>query len=491
MWTGRQTLASIERVSSDLHGEEGRLDVALRLAVSEAARLRKERSAALQEFARVKLDEMEAGRLMRDLAAGERRALHILESYRQRIATTTERREALQPVVTGAETRRHAAATVMENALEMVEALRADAEARVQTTPAWQAAKTALDEAAEIASEADKKANQSETELGAKKKPYDGDALFTYLWRRNYATSRYSAGSIARLVDRTVADFIGFDDARVNYGTLIETPLRLREHATAKRTAEDERKTALSEVERGAMLEAGVDIKEQALAEARHTLAVADADVEHKHALLRELDAEHAVLVDGGHDAAYNEALATIASADSAVDLATLYKEARQTPTSADVAIVRRLETIDASIAKVDAEIGKLRDSAQDLARRRTDVEQARDRFRNAGYDHPHATFGNEHDLASVLKGILTGAAAGGTLWDTLQNGYGYRAPRGRPDFGYPNFPFPFPIPGGGNTRSPGGGWREPTSRGGWSPTHSPSPGGARAGRDFSTGGSF
>jgi hypothetical protein len=374
------------------------------------------------------------------------------------------------PVVTGAETQRHAAATVMEKALEMVEALRADAEARVQTTPAWQAAKTALDEAAEIASEADKKANQSEAELGAKKKPYDDDALFTYLWRRNYATSRYSAGSIARLVDRIVADFVGFDDARVNYAALIEIPLRLREHATVKRTAEDERKTALSEVERGAMLEAGV---------------------EHKHALLRELDAEHAALVDGGHDAAYNEALATIASADSAVDLATLYKEARQTPTSADVAIVRRLETIDASIAKVDAEIGKLRDSAQDLARRRTDVEQARDRFRNAGYDHPHATFGNEHDLASVLKGILTGAAAGGTLWDALKNGYEYRAPRGRPDFGYPNFPFPFPIPGGGNTRSPGGGWREPTSRGGWSPTHSPSPGGARAGRDFSTGGSF
>ena len=30
--------------------------------------------------------------------------------------------------------------------------------------------------------------------------------------------------------------------------------------------------------------------------------------------------------------------------------------------------------------------------------------------------------------------------------------------------------PRPFPIPGGGTNSSTGGGWREPSSRGGWSP---------------------
>jgi hypothetical protein len=89
MWTGRQTLASIERVSSDLHGEEGRLDVALRSAVSEAARLRKERSAALQELARVKLDEMEAGRLMRDLAAGSQTSSTVGISTAKRVCKFT------------------------------------------------------------------------------------------------------------------------------------------------------------------------------------------------------------------------------------------------------------------------------------------------------------------------------------------------------------------------------------------------------------------
>ena len=69
-----------------LHGEEGQLDQALRSAVSDADRLRKERSEGLRELARIKLDEMTAGRLVSNLDAGERRATQILEDYRLRIA---------------------------------------------------------------------------------------------------------------------------------------------------------------------------------------------------------------------------------------------------------------------------------------------------------------------------------------------------------------------------------------------------------------------
>jgi len=98
----------------------------------------------------------------------------------------------------------------------------------VQTTPEWQAAKTGRDEADAVATEAEKKAAESEAELGAKKKPYDDDPLFDYLWRRRFATAAYGAGRIARAVDRMVADFIGFSDTRPNYAALIEIPLRLR-----------------------------------------------------------------------------------------------------------------------------------------------------------------------------------------------------------------------------------------------------------------------
>ncbi len=493
MWTGRQTLGSIEGAIANLRGEESQLDGALRSAVAEAERLRKERTDALRELARIKLDEMAAGRLVNNLDAGERRALQILDDYRLRIAAAAERREALLKEVSSAEAERHAAAAVLEQALEALEALRAQAEAQVQSTPEWIAGKARVDAADMIATEAEKKAATSEHELGAKRKPYDDDALFAYLWRRRFGTPEYKAGNFARTIDRIVADFIGFADVRANYAALVEIPLRLREHAITKRGDAATAQTALAAIERKAMLAAGVDAREQALAEARRKLAAADDALENRHALLKKIEEERAALLSGGTDPAYTEALTTIASADGSDDLATLYREARRTPTSADEAIVRRLEAIDESLQKADADTAGLRRTAQDLARRRIDIEQVRDRFRTAGYDHPNTTFGNENDIADALKSILGGVVRSGILWDLLRQGYRSRPRRGRSTFGAPSFPFPFPMPGGGTIGSAGGGWREPSSGGGWSPL--PGPGGGGGDRDdddrFTTGGSF
>src|SRR5262245_10182299 len=226
MWTGRQTLASIEDALSKLHGEQNQLDQALRSAVGETERLRSERSQSLRELARIKLDEMAAGRLVGNLDAGERRAKQILDDYRLRIAAAVEQCNALQKEVTQAEAVRHAASAEVETALDVVEHDRAAAEASVKATQAWQDAKGARDRAEAIAAEAEKKAAASEAELGAKQKPYDEDPLFAYLWRRRFGTSQYTGGHIARMLDRMVAEFIAYDGARPNYAALIEIPQR-------------------------------------------------------------------------------------------------------------------------------------------------------------------------------------------------------------------------------------------------------------------------
>src|SRR5262245_30111468 len=103
MWTGRETLGSIETAISKLYRDETQLDTSLKSAVADTERLRKERAEALRELARVKLDEMAAGRLVHNLDAGERRAVQILDDYRLRIASITERRERLLKELEGAQ----------------------------------------------------------------------------------------------------------------------------------------------------------------------------------------------------------------------------------------------------------------------------------------------------------------------------------------------------------------------------------------------------
>jgi hypothetical protein len=489
MLTGRQTLGSIESAIGKLYREESELDGSLKSAVAETERLRKERAEALRELARIKLDEMAAGRLVNNLDAGERRAVQVLDDYRLRIASLTERRERLLKELEGAQTGRDAAAKLVEEALAAVEALRAEVEGKVQALAKWREAKAASDAANGIAGEAEKKAASAEAELGAKQRPYDEDPLFVYLWKRGFGTGRYEAGNLTRYMDRMVADFIGFGNARPNYAALIEIPLRLREHATARRATAQDRLATLSGIERRAMVEAGIEPREKALAEGRHRLAGADTTLDEKHGLLRKLDAERNGLLAAGSNPAYEEAMSAIASADAKDQVATLYLEARRTPTTADDAIVKRLERLEKQIPKADSEVAELRRTAQDLAKRRIEVERVRDRFRGAGYDHPHGTFGNDNAITDALGRVLAGSIGGQVLWEILQGGYSTRGPAGRPDFGYPTSPFPFPIPGGGNNGPWGGEWRDPSSRGGWSPDGHDS--GSSGSDDFTTGGSF
>src|SRR5262245_17254153 len=135
MRTGRQTLGAIESAIGKRDQEETQLDGSLKSAVAETERLRKERSEALRELARVKLDEMAAGRLVTNLDAGERRAVQILDDYRLRIASVTERREALLKEVAQARAARDAAAKEVEDALGAVEALRAEVEGKARLLP--------------------------------------------------------------------------------------------------------------------------------------------------------------------------------------------------------------------------------------------------------------------------------------------------------------------------------------------------------------------
>jgi hypothetical protein len=82
------------------------------------------------------------------------------------------------------------------------------------------------------------KAVQAEADREEKRKPYEADPLFMYLWGRRYGTRDYQAIPLVRYFDRKVAHLIGFEEARVNYTLLMELPERLREHADRLRSGE-------------------------------------------------------------------------------------------------------------------------------------------------------------------------------------------------------------------------------------------------------------
>lgn len=473
MWTGRQAFERIESAIVSLHRQENELDSALASATAEAERLRRERSDAFRELARIKLDEITANRLADKLDAAETRAVKLLDGRRRQLESVTSERQNALADLERAEVERSNAAAALEKAIDAVDELRARVSQEIKSSPDWIKAKAALDKAEAVAEAADAKAAQSEAELSEKRQPYDQDPLFAYLWAVGYATSRYQAGNFARFMDRMTARFIGYADARVNYAMLIEIPARLREHARLQRELAEHRRAELEEIERKALAAAGEESLARAVEEARQKLADADETVESRQAALRVIDEKRDSLIASADDATYAQALKTIAEADAQDQLETLVEEAKRTATPADDAIVRRISELNQRVDRIDAEIAELRKSARSIAERRLEVERARDRFRRSGYDHPDATFENNTDLDRILGQILGGVVTGGVLWDILREGFGVRHPRGRGGYGELSFPFPFPIPMPGRRGGPrGGDWRCPDSRGGWSPRH-------------------
>src|SRR5215203_244122 len=231
MISGRQALATIEQAVVRSRDEEAHISRALQAAADETARLRMERMEGFRELARLKLDPVTGKDVLGEIDRAERRALNILAERRETLARITEQRRAAELAEQEAERERHQRAAALEDALKAVEELRTKAEAETRVSEDWAGQRAKVQEQAAIAAKAEEKAANAEADRDEKRRPYESDPLFMYLWRRKFGTADYRAGFLARYFDRKVARLVGYDKARANYAMLNEIPIRLREHA--------------------------------------------------------------------------------------------------------------------------------------------------------------------------------------------------------------------------------------------------------------------
>ncbi|MGL4243298.1 MAG: hypothetical protein ACRCTI_19475, partial [Beijerinckiaceae bacterium] len=327
-------------------------------------------------------------------------------------------------VVRAAETERHGRAEKLEQALGAMESVRLAAQPKIRESNAWKAQQAKIEEAIKIADESDKKARVAEEDREIKRKPYEGDPLFMYLYGRKFGQADYKGGPFVKFFDRMIAHKVGFADARANYAMLLEIPMRLRNHAEKRREQVQIERAALSKAENAGLAEVGggelvgkVETARQALVEEEKKLSAAKQE-------LADFESRNAVAAE---DPAFDKAIEIIAEADARQDIQELYAEAARTPTREDERIVRQIEGIDRGLQSANHEVEQIRAAARDMARRRQDIERERDHFRRRGYDNPYGGFGNEGILGNVIGGILQGAIQGSILRDALRDGYRQR----------------------------------------------------------------
>lgn len=431
MISGRDALLQIENAIAGVRDDENRLDAALASATQEAERLRIEQADAYRALARVRLDTLAGERVRGSLDRAEREALKVLAEKRKTLEEISLRRTEATKSLKQAQARRHDTAGRLEDVVQRMDELKAKAQERLASEAGWKAADAAVKAAEEMARKADAKADQAEADRTTKGAPYEADRLFMYLWANGFGTSKYAAGPFVRFFDRKVARVCGFIEARPNYAMLLEIPLRLREHAdrqlakvaevTAKRTA----------IERAALEADGIVKLEAEFAAIRAEIDAGNAGIASVQTDLATLDASHGALVSGD-DPEIARALEGVADSLASTDVQTLWAQAYATPTPEDEKIVQRIEDYGQAIAQAEAEIAETRATIREVARRRSELEETRDRFRKSGYDRPGVTFNNESMLGNIIGGIIGGIVSSPELWRVILGGY--QAPHRRSD---------------------------------------------------------
>jgi hypothetical protein len=469
MVTGREALFSVEQAISRVRSDEGQLDAALRSAMEEAARLRREETGGFRTLARIKLGVMVRDKVIDGLDATEQRALAMIEGHRRQIEALARRRGDAQIALDRAETGKHDRNQDLANAIEALDQQRDHTAERIKSDPSWKAAGAAVEAARKVAANADQKASLAEADLATKGKPYEDDPLFTYLWRKKHGQAEDTSGRFVRFVDRKIARLIKYQEARANYAMLQEIPARLREHAKNKQNDVEIELQRVAEIERKALVADGIEPVE-ARANAAHTaMKAAEAEVAKITAELQQVEADREKATGAGDDAVYDQAVSQLAQALAQEDLRQLYQEAVRTATNEDDQAISVISAARAALQKTDSEVAQIRTAIREMAVRRSELEGARDRARSSGYEDPRGTFGGGQEMiGAVIGGILGGALRGGALDQVFHDNYRFPSPRSDPGFGgspgTQSWPNPWPQGRTGSSRGAdsdaSGGWR-------------------------------
>ncbi len=476
MWTGRETLHSIEQGLNQVREQVQQVDERIQSTSRDLVALRQDEGARYRRLAQIRLDQMVSGEIAAGLDAADRRVSELLAEREAALQSLQQRIDAARKTQSDLEQRRAEQSDRVERAAEALDVSEGEVQKQLHGDPEYQRQLETARKADSVARHAEEKTHQAESDRAEKGKPYESDPLFIYLWKRGYGTTKYSGNRLTRFLDKWVANLCNYQDARPNYAMLLDIPVRLREHAARARAAADREFEALKSLEREAAEQGGVFKMRQALDEAEERMAAIDRNIHDREEEIRGFLKERATYA-AGEDAFFRRCIEALAGAFQREKLSVLHGYARATATAADDVIVHELADLNERETDLEETLAEHKKMYERQLARLQELEDVRRRFKHERFDDIHSVFGNADLLAVVLSQFLRGMASSDDLWRTIRRAQRYRRMRSNPRFGSGGF--------GDN-----GTWRIPFPKGRWGPIGRGG-GGFGSGGGFRTGGGF
>ena len=472
MASGRQTLAEIERSIADLRTQEEKERAALDGLNNERVGIINQRTAAFRELAEVRARSAVADGII-DRA----------DQLRHRVASLLEAR---QRTIEGLEIRSSEAHRERERRVAHADAVKAEiggiekriddialrARAELTKDPVYTRLVARRDELIAMHEKAESKTKRAEDDRKTKGAAYEADPLFMYLWRRRHRQTDDRPWVLIAWLDDWVADLVRYHEARANYAMLNEIPERLRAHTDRLEADAATHGEEVDEIE-------AAKIKDIAGRDLSEDLTAAHAREIAALAAIETIDAEITEIAaqltrySEGLDDSFREAVALSAGFLERSDRRKLMREARETVEPSDDKIVARIETLDDKASGLDERIKDSRKTLDRIAKQRQELLEIAAKFRRNRLDSWDIEFDADDIAEDLLKLFLRGAITAAEYWVRSQTGYRRRS-----------------RPGDVFRRSEG---FPPWGAGGWSSggNRSRRSGRRRSGGGFRTGGGF
>ncbi len=430
MSTGTQALQDMDARINAQRAEADRVARRLDALLSIQQTARTQEHASTERLARLRLDLLQQGEAGDKLDLADQRVLSLVAKRHdafmaldQRIASSGIRQNDLAQVRLDCVKRR-------DQALGEEQSLFVRAAETSRTDPLWIGASERVTALEQQIAAAETKCQTAEGDREQKRKPYEADKLFVYLWQRRYGFPEYDAMPLIRTMDGWVARLCRYDGAHRNYRMLLALAVQLRAHADTLKARLPEARAELARIEREALDRVGYGELEARRAQAEQALVAAEQALaleEQGHQLNLQ---QRAAFADGS-DPFTVEAVQTLTTHMGREDLQTLRDDARSTSTPKDDALVAGLANARAQISQHDTEIAQLRTQQAALVKQLGDAEELRRRFRSHSYDSRDSEFGNGIVIGAVLGELLRGGILLNDAWDRVHSNHRFRLPRG------------------------------------------------------------
>jgi hypothetical protein len=466
MQSGRTVLRDMDQRIDTLRAQSHALAGELAALSARRNAARSQEAGQTRELARLRLDLLQANQVAAGIDAADQRALKLLEqraaaldALNAAISTSEARQQALLATRSARLAERDAAQTRVTEAATAVRTA-------VAATADYQALQAKAAQAADTARLAREKARVAAEDRELKRKPYEADKLFMYLWQRRFGFPEYAAHALVRTLDQWVAKLVGYEGAHRNYRMLLALADHLSAHADAQDAATADAQAALVAAEDAALATAGVPALDAALDASEAALAAAEQAIEVEEGQHQQQLEQRAAMV-AGSDPFTTEAVGVIAAQLGREELNQLRNDAQGTATPRDDALVAALANARAEASQLSVAAAECEQRQGVLLRQLADAEALRTRFRAQAYDSDNSEFENGLAVGAVLDRLLRGALVLNDAWEEVNRHHRVRLP-----------PITrLPRGGGGGGFGSGGGFR--------------TGGGFRGGGGFKTGGGF